>query len=135
MKMDTFKQVACISETNAAIFQEKVNSILATTSNPEVVFDRARPFTVYIFYSIKKDVPETALELLEMLAADGHAVCGDCPAFIRSKDKRRKWGGCRRKTGERRHCDSSACEIYYLERRREAERIAEDYDKIPYKVM
>lgn len=135
MKQNTFKQMACISETNAAIFQDKANSILATMADPEIVLDKTRPFTMYVFYSVSKDIPESVLELLELLDADGgHAKCEDCPAFIRSKDKRRKWGGCSRKPGEQTRCDSRACELYYLERRREAERIAEEFKQIPYKV-
>ena len=134
MRVNNFKQMACISENNAALFQERVNSILTQVPNPEIVLDRTRPFTVYVFYEIRKDVPETVLELLEMLDADGgKAKCEDCPAFIRSHDKRKKWGNCRKKPDKPTRCDSRACELYYLERRREAERIAEEFKQIPFK--
>lgn len=136
MKESTYKQIACISESNAEIFQDKANNILATIAEPEIVLDGTRPFTMYILYSIRKDVPETVLELLEMLDADGgHAHCEDCPAFIKSPDRRRKWGGCRRKPDKPTRCDSRACELYYLERRREAERITEEFEQIPYRAI
>ena len=134
MRTARFKQVACISEPNAAAFQDRANEILAQASDPEIVFDQTLPFTAYIFFNVRRDQPDTVLELLEMLDADGgHAVCEDCPAFIRSKDKRKKWGSCRRKVTKTK-CDSRACELYYLERRREAAAIAAEFDQIPYAI-
>lgn len=131
MKEATFKQLACISEKSAAVFEQKTNYILSQMEDPEIILDRSQPFTAYIIYSVRKDYPETVLELLEMLDGnDGRASCADCPAFIKSKDKRRKWGSCKRKA-EKTRCDARACELYYLERRREAERIAEEFEQIP----
>lgn len=134
MRTARFKQVACISEPNAAAFQDRTNEILAQASDPEIVFDQTLPFTAYIFFNVRRDQPDTVLELLEMLDADGgHAVCEDCPAFIRSKDKRKKWGSCRRKVTKTK-CDSRACELYYLELRREAAAIAEEFEQLPYQI-
>lgn len=134
MRTARFKQVACISEPNAAAFQDRANEILAQASDPEIVFDQTLPFTAYIFFNVRRDQPDTVLELLEMLDADGgHAHCEDCPAFIRSKDKRKKWGSCRRKVTKTK-CDSRACELYYLELRREAAQIAEEFKQIPYQI-
>lgn len=132
MKDTKFKQCACISETSAEAFQDAANAILARLPEPEIIVDKTKPFTMYVFYTVRRDTPETVLELLEMLDADGgHAQCQDCPAFIRSKDRRRKWGKCRRKNTETK-CDGPACELYYIERRREAARIAEEFKQIPY---
>lgn len=134
MRTAKFKQVACVSESNAAAFETKANLILAQSSDSEVVMDRTLPFTAYIFFNVRKDQPETVLELLEMLDGDGgHAVCEDCPAFIKSKDKRTKWGKCKRKPQPTR-CDSRACELYYLERRREAQAITEELNQIPFTI-
>lgn len=134
MRTARFKQVACISEPNAAAFQDRANEILAQASDPEIVFDQTLPFTAYIFFNVRRDQPDTVLELFEMLDADGgNAVCEDCPAFIRSKDKRKKWGSCRRKVTKTK-CDSRACELYYLELRREAAAIAEEFEQLPYQI-
>ena len=134
MRSIKFKQCACISEASAAAFQNAINAILQQTPEPEIVIDKTQPFTAYIFYKVSKDAPETVLELLEMLDEDGGcAQCQDCPEFIRSTDKRRKWGKCRRKN-EPTRTDSRACELYYLARRREAERIAEEFKQIPYAI-
>lgn len=134
MRSIKFKQCACISEASAGAFQDAINAILQQTPEPEIVIDKTQPFTAYIFYKVSKDAPETVLELLEMLDTDGgHAQCQDCPEFIRSTDKRRKWGRCRRKNMQTR-IDGRACELYYLARRREAERIAEDFKQIPYTI-
>lgn len=132
MKDTKFKQCVCISEASAAAFQNAANNILVQLVNPEIIMDRTRPFTMYAFYNVRRDTPETVLELLEMLDANGgNAKCEDCPAYIPSEDTRRKWGDCRRKAQPTR-CDSRACELYYIERRREADRIAEDFKQIPY---
>lgn len=132
MRNAKIKQCACISEASAAAFQDAANAILAQTPEPEIVIDKTQPFTAYIFYKVSKEVPETVLELLELLDHDGgRAQCQDCPEFIRSKDKRRKWGKCRRKNTETR-TDARACELYYLARRREAEAITNEYKQIPY---
>ena len=95
MRSTKFKQCACISEASAAAFQDAANAILAQTPEPEIVIDKTQPFTAYIFYKVSKKVPETVLELLELLdATGGNATCENCPAFIRSNDRRRKWGSC-----------------------------------------
>ena len=134
MKDTKFKQCACISETSAGAFQDAANAILAQLPDPEIVIDKSKPFTMYVFYNVKRSTPETVLELLEMLDKDGgNAHCEDCPAFIRCKDKRKKWGRCRRKP-EPVRSDARACELYYLERRREADRIAEEFKQIPYTI-
>ena len=134
MKDTKFKQCACISEASAGAFQDAANAVLARVADPEIVIDKTTPFTMYVFYSVHRDTPETVLELLELLDKDGgHALCENCPAFVRSKDKRKKWGRCRRKSGPTR-CDARACELYYLERRREADRIAKEFEQIPYTV-
>ena len=134
MKSTKFKQCACISELNAGAFQDKANAVLSHLPEPEIVVDQTKPFTMYIFYTVRRDTPETVLELLEMLDADGgHAQCQDCPAFVRSKDRRKKWGSCSRKA-EPTRCDARACELYYLERKREAMAIAKEFEQIPYTI-
>lgn len=134
MKDTKFKQCACISEASAAAFQDAANGLLAQLANPEIIIDQTQPFTMYVFYNVHRDTPETVLELLEKLDADGGcAKCDNCPAFIRSKDKRRKWGSCRR-TAQPIRCDTRACELYYLERRREADQIAEEFKQIPFTI-
>ena len=134
MRDAKFKQCACISESSAAAFQDAANAILAQLPEPEIIVDKTKPFTMYIFYTVRRTAPETVLELLELLDHDGgHAQCQDCPEFIKSKDKRTKWGKCGRK-GTKTRCDGRACELYYLARRREAERIAEEFKQIPYTI-
>lgn len=89
---------------------------------------------MYIFYNVRRDTPETILELLEMLDTDGgRAQCQHCPAFIKSHDRRRKWGYCKRKEAQTK-CDARACELYYLERRREAMAIVKEFEQIPYTI-
>ena len=134
MKDTKFKQCVCISETSAEAFQDAANAILAQLPEPIIELDKTKPFTMYVFYNVRRTAPETVLELLEMLDADGgNAQCEDCPSFMRSTDKRKKWGECRRKN-EPKRTDSRACEIYYLERRREAAAIAAEFEQIPYTI-
>lgn len=134
MKDTKFKQCACISEASADAFQEAANAILAQVPEPEIIIDKTKPFTMYVFYNVRRSTPETLLELLEMLDTDGgRAICENCPAFIRDQDKRRKRGKCWRKNTETR-ADGRACELYYLERRREIARMNEEFQAIPYTI-
>lgn len=134
MKDVKFKQMRVLFETDPQVFEDKANAILAQSSSCEITLDKTRPLTAYITYTVSRTQPETVLELLEMLDTDGgHAVCENCPAFIKSKDKRKKWGSCRRKVVPTK-CDARACELYYLEKRREAAAIAAEFDQIPYTI-
>ncbi len=134
MKERIFKQLACVSENDAANFENKANDILAQTPDPEIIIDQTRPFTMYVLYKVSKNVPESALELLELLDPNGgHATCEDCDYFIKDKDHRKKWGICSRKKGERTHINGRACEFYYLELRKDAAELIKKYEQIPYK--
>lgn len=134
MKDAKFKQIACIAETDPERFQEKVNLILSHTANPEIIFDKVQPFTMYVVYTVHKNEPESFLELLEMLDPNGgKAHCIDCPHFVRSSDKRRKWGTCSHKIAETR-IDSRACETYYLMLRGLTDSIIDEYEQLPYMI-
>lgn len=134
MKTARFKQCFCIAENDAAAFQDKLNSVLAQAADPEVFLDQSRPFTAYVFYHVKKDMPETVLELLRMLDDEhGNAICADCPQFEKSPDKRRKWGKCKKKS-EPVKCDAAACELFFLAQRKAQIKIAEEFDSIPYMI-
>lgn len=133
MRGEVFKQCACIAETDPHLFQEKINAILSKVSNPEIVLDRTQPFTCYVFYRIRKDVPESLLELLEMLDGHNH-YCEECPHFVRSTDKRVKWHTCGLK-GERTRADSRACEEFYRMKREEQQQLINEYENtIPYQI-
>lgn len=130
MRSDHIKQIIAISESNAADFQQKMNEALSEVVNPEVIFDRSIPFTAYITYSVRKDVPETALELLELLDGSSHD-CEECPYFIMNSDKRTRWGECSFKKKKTR-INSTACEQFYLWRMKEVEKAKKLYSDIPY---
>ena len=132
MRGEHIKQCACISETDPQLFQEHMNGVLSRVINPEIIMDRCKPFTAYIFYKVRKDVPETVLELLELLDGEHH-TCEECPHFIRSTDKRRKWHTCG-KGGTRTKADSRACEEFYREKRAERDRLIQEYEQIPYTI-
>lgn len=132
MKDAKFKQIACIAETDPDRFQEKVNLILSHTANPEIIFDKVQPFTMYVVYTVHKNEPESFLELMEMLDPNGgRAKCISCPYFQISKDKRRKWGMCSHKDTPARK-DDRACELYYLMQRGLSESVIEEYEQLPY---
>ena len=131
MRNDKLKQCACISEQSAGAFQDAANALLARVPNPEIVLDQTRPFTMYVFYTVNRPMPETILELLEMMDKDGTAQCADCPAFIRDADKRRKRGKCKLRAGEFRQ-DLPACEFYYMKRRDGKTRIVDELAQVPY---
>lgn len=133
MKERAFKQLACVSEKDAASFEDKVNDVLAQTPDPEIIIDQTRPFTMYVLYNVSKNVPESALELLELLDPNGgHATCKNCDYFTKDNDRRKKWGICSRKKGEKTHADARACELYYLELRKDAAQLLRQYEQISY---
>lgn len=131
MKTEKLKQCACISEASAAAFQDAANAILSQLSEPEIIIDKTRPFTAYIFYKTRRTMPETVLEALEMLDPDGSARCIDCPAFIPDADRRKKRGRCQLRKGEFLQ-RQPACEFYYLKRRDGNTRIVDELKQIPY---
>lgn len=132
MRNEHYKQIACISETDPQIFEQKINGILAGLINPEIILDRTQPFTAYVIYRIKKQVPEDLLELLEMI--DGqHRTCRECPYFQKSTDKRRKLHTCTL-TGKSTREDSRACEEYYRAKAEEHKTILEEYRNLPYTI-
>lgn len=132
MRSTKFKQCACISETSADAFQDAVNALLAQLPNPEIIVDQTQPFTMYIFYNVRRDTPENALELLEMFDSDGgNAHCRDCPAFVPDSDRRRKSGKCVFRDDKVRR-DLRACEFYYMKRRGSGTRIVDELAQTPY---
>ena len=88
MRGDQYKQMHCIEETNGELFELRMNEILKTVKNPEIILDHNKPFTAYIFYENNIDVPETITEFFELLTGERH-TCQDCPHLIKSPDKRR----------------------------------------------
>ena len=132
MRKDYFKQCACISETDPQVFQEHMNGILGRITNPEIIMDRCKPFTAYIYYKVSKDAPETLLELLEMLEGKSY-TCGDCPHFQRDTDKRKSWHTCRLR-GDKTREDSRACEELYRMKRAERDKLIQEYEQIPYTI-
>lgn len=132
MKVERYKQIIAICESNAEDFQDKMNDALAGISDPEVVFDSNRSFTAYITYRVRKNVPEDVLELLEMINGEPH-YCEECPHFEREKDKRKKWTLCRLKREQTRP-DSRACEHYYLWRMKQIEQAALQYKEKPFMI-
>lgn len=107
-------QMYCISETNAAMFELKMNETLKTLKNPEIHMDTTKPFTAYIFYHIEHNIPESVIEALAMIEGSHH-YCAECPFIEKSEDKRRKWKFCNlhnKKVKE----DSVVCIEYYKHR-------------------
>lgn len=111
MKTERMKQIRCISAPDPVAFEGAMNEALAGIADPDITFDRTRPFTAYIAYTVQRDLPECVQELLEMVC--GHGYCGDCPFYEAPADRRRKWGKCKIKPTKTK-TDSPACEIYYL---------------------
>lgn len=133
MRNDKIKQCACISESNPQIFQEKINIVLSRITNPEIILDRTRSFTAYVFYSVNRNTPETLLELMEMIEGQSY-TCADCPYLVRSTDKRKKWHTCGR-DGSRTRDDSRACEDLYRMKRDERKQLINEYENtIPYTI-
>lgn len=134
MRAERYKQIACISEKDARTFETKANALLAGITEPEIILDRTKPYTAYIIYNVRKDAPESIIELLEMLDKDGgRATCANCPHFVRSTDRRKRWHYCNHKD-TRVHEGARACEVYYLERMTNPAEAIEQFKNIPYEI-
>lgn len=130
MRQSKYKQAIVIAENNAADFQEKLNEALAPIVDPQITIDSNRPFTAYILYSVSKDVPESVLELFELLDGEHH-ICLECPYFRTPTDKRMKKGECALKM-ERMRFEARACEHFYLWKKQQIENAEEIFHQIPY---
>ena len=134
MRTEHYKQVAVISETTPEAFENKLNAVLAGITSPEIVFDQSRSFTATIIYKVRKDVPESLIELLELMDNDGeHHTCNECPYLQRSKDKRKKWLVCTHSQGKT-QATSRACEAFYMWRLARYKELVEEYKKMPYEI-
>ena len=132
MRQDKVKQIICISEGSAELFEERMNDALMRLDNPEIEIDKNRTFTAYIIYTVKRNMPEDVLELFEMVDGESHS-CGDCPFFVPSTDKRKKWGECSKSVLPKR-CDNRACEQFYLFRYKALSEAQQQYNLIPFEV-
>lgn len=130
MKTERVKQIICISEPNAEIFENRMNEALSHVVDPEIHLDTNRSFTAYIFYNVKRDVPEDILELFEMVEGEHHR-CNECPHYVPPTDKRRKWGRCAITSGQVR-ADGPACEHYYLLKYKSLSAASSKYRELPY---
>ena len=104
-------QMICVSETNGALFELKMNEALKTLVNPDIRLDPNRSFTAYIFYQIKHDVPETVVEAIELIEGSRYH-CKECSACELSEDGRMKHGVCRIFDKKVRY-DSPVCIEFY----------------------
>ena len=111
MRDDHYTQCYCIEETSGAAFQERINTVLKTVRNPRIELDRNRSFVAYVFFDISFDIPEDVTEAFTLLEGIHHS-CAECPYFIRSEDKRKKWHYCSNKN-KRIHEKQPVCEIFY----------------------
>ena len=130
MRSDKFKQAIVIQESNAADFQAALNDALSGLNDPEINIERSIPFTAYIFYTARRDVPESVLELFEMIDGESH-TCQECPYLSMPDDRRVKRGTCSVKACQTRK-DSTACEHFYLWKHKQLEKVDEIYKQIPF---
>jgi hypothetical protein len=109
-----------------------MNEALSRVVNPEIHIDTTRSFTAYVFYDVKRDVPDDILELFELVDGDHHR-CKECPHYVPPTDKRRKWGSCNI-TSEQVKADSPACEHFYLLKYKSLSAASKKYRAIPYTI-
>lgn len=129
MRQDKINQIIVINEADPALFEERMNEALSHIADPEIKIFEV-PYTAIITYRVSRSVPESVLELLEMVDGEDHQ-CSECPRFMEPTDKRRKWGSCT-VTALKTKADCRACEHFYLLRYRMLSEAAEAYKEIPY---
>lgn len=132
MKQDKVKQIICITEPDPAVFETKMNDALSNLANPDVHIFESMPFTAIITYTVSRDMPESILELFEMVDGEHH-TCSGCPHYVAPEDGRRKWGSCSATLTKARG-DSRACEHYYLYRYKALTEARDKYLELPFTV-
>lgn len=130
MRSEKYKQAIVVQENNAIDFQNHLNDALSGLVNPEIIIEKSIPFTAYIFYTASKNVPESVLELFEILDGEPHS-CIECPYFTKPADRRMKRGSCSVKARNPRS-DERACESFYLWKTKELKEAEEIYKLIPF---
>ena len=107
MKRTRQKRVVALQADNAEKFNREINDLLATLEDPKIVYSFPM---VFVEWEEIIEKPETLQEEYE-LKGDGR-MCGECPYFKRTKDKRYKWHFCLQKQKAVTECQG-ACETYY----------------------
>lgn len=130
MRTDRVKQIAVITERDASRFEERMNEVLSGLNNPDIKLYDGNPFTAVITYTVCRDVPESIIELFEMVEGVQYR-CEDCPELVKSEDKRKRSGTCTRKCELRRY-DSSVCEAFYLIRYQALISLRDKYLDMPF---
>lgn len=130
MRQDRIKQIICINASSPDDFQDRMNEALSHVSNPEIMFYKDMPYYAVISYAVRRDMPESALELFEMVEGKGY-TCEACPHFGKSDDKRKKWGYCTL-TSEPTRIDSRACERFYVYRYKVLADAKDQYLELPF---
>lgn len=103
------KRVRVIDGTDARHFETLLNEALEEMADPEITFDRNRPFLAYVTFMEIVEIPENIQEAYEMRGEYHH--CGECPYYHAPTDGRVKYTEC--DLGERVGEKSSACRLYY----------------------
>ena len=109
MKSKKKKRVRVIDATDAKMFEEELNLALDQIAEPDITFDRNRPFLAYVTFSEIIEIPESVQEVYEMRGEYHH--CRECPYYHKPTDRRVKYTNC--DLGERCGADSTACNLFY----------------------
>lgn len=113
MIQTTIKKPYIIEETDAKKFNDLVDEFIESKAlqKPEAVVEYADgKFIAVIYY--EKEVVETETVSDEFKLKGITYVCGECPFYVLSKDKRIKYSECEK--GHRRcYYDQPACEELY----------------------
>ena len=103
------KRVRVIDGADAQHFERALNDALDDMPDPDITFDRNRPFLAYVTYVEIIEIPENIQEAYEMRGE--YHKCGECPYFHESTDRRVKYVDC--DLGQRTHAKSNACRLFY----------------------
>ena len=94
MKRETFRQFIILECDSAQEFQEKLNLAMRehATKHPEVEFNKNKGHSAYISWTEEVTIVESIADEFAMKGI--RYVCGECPFFELSKDKRVKYTTC-----------------------------------------
>ena len=109
MKVKQKKRVRVIDGADARDFEDVLNEVLDAISDPDITFDRNRPFLAYVTFTETIEIPESVQDAYEMRGE--YHFCGECPYWEKPTDRRIKYDYCDlgEKVGEK----TAACDLFY----------------------
>ena len=114
-------RIAIVEAPNAALFEAELNRRLDELEeySPRLEIEHHQPHTAYIFYTLKKYIPETIADEFHLKGINYKCSdCGYCKPILNkdgSVNQNSKYATCSKAERKRIAIDFDACDTFYFE--------------------